>query len=310
MDAALVPGVARPRRQVAQLHHRAGCHAVQRDDRILGIGHDLVGQHRALPGIGGMRCQRALAAAPHRLGDQAGAIHGGDVAEVVADDVGIVHADIEADAAMGTGVAPGRDHDAVVPAHGDLRHQVHVAEQAGLEHGAGQPVGRVAAEIFRGGQQRAAVRGGVDHGAAGAHGQAERLLAQHRFARREHRQHHGEMRGDVGGHVEGSDAGVGDGIIQTNVDGRPAAQQALGGIGRTRGALRAGVADRDEVDRGESRRGQGGKAKNMPLPHAAASDEADRHAHAVDSSPCGTHVSGDIRHVNWWKHRSLIRCYR
>ena len=63
-------------------------------------------------------------------------------------------------------------------------------EQAGLDDGPRQAVGRVAAVVFGCGQHGIAGVGGVDHGLAGAHGNAEGLFHQRVLAGQKGRHGH------------------------------------------------------------------------------------------------------------------------
>ena len=86
--------------------------------------------------------------APHRLDDEAAAEDVRVVPHVVLDDVAVVDAHVQANGPFFLEMAPRRNGYAVAAAGRCLDHQKGVPEQAGLDDGPRQAVGRVAAVVF------------------------------------------------------------------------------------------------------------------------------------------------------------------
>ena len=95
MDAALNPRAAGSGREVGELDQHAGSGLVERDERVVaGRAHD-TGRDLLDPGHAG----RAGREHPQRLGDERRARDALEIAEVVAEDVGVVDAHVERDRA-------------------------------------------------------------------------------------------------------------------------------------------------------------------------------------------------------------------
>ena len=116
--------------------------------------------------------------APHRFDDETAAKYVRVVPHVVLDDVAVVDAHVQANGPLLLEMAPRRDGHGVAATGRRLYHQKGIPEQAGLDDGPRQAVGRVAAVVFGRGQHGIAGAGRVDHGLAGAHGNAEGLFHQ------------------------------------------------------------------------------------------------------------------------------------
>ncbi len=110
-----------------------------------------------MPGMAAVPGARDL----ERLGDEGGAEHGLELPVVIGEDVGVVHAHVERDRAGLAEVAPGADDDGVVATDVCLDHEVHLAEQAVVEHGPGKAVRTVPPVVLRHRQDRTRARGGI-----------------------------------------------------------------------------------------------------------------------------------------------------
>ena len=217
--------------------------------------------------------------APHLLVEAGLAVDRADLAQVVAQDVGVVDAGVDGDRAVLLHVAPRRDDDPVAAVDAGLEHQARRPDRAVVDQGADQPVDRVAAVVLGDRDDLAGALGRLDDPVAAAQRDGQRLLAQEVQPGLQAGEGDGVVRAGVGRdagrldlrHLAGHRRDVGE-------DARPAPQQLGGLVGQEVGVLLVQIADGDQLDVREAGPVERCDAAQVPTAHAAAADERDLEA--------------------------------
>jgi hypothetical protein len=219
---------------------------------------------------------RVVGLAAHGLDDETAAENLRVFAHIVADDIRVVHPHVQADGALFLEVAPGGDGHGIVAAGAHLDHEKRIPQQTRVEHRPRQAVGRVAAVVFGGGQDGAAAAGRVDHGAAGAHGNAQGFFDQSVFARLQSRHRHLVVHGAVRDHVHRADVGMRQNLVQVGEDQGLVPEEALHLARPELGVLASYIAYRHQVDIADAAVLQHPVGHDVAVAHAATADDAER----------------------------------
>ena len=132
--------------------------------------------------------------------------------------------------------------------------------------------------VLRGRQHRAALFGRVDDAAAGAYGDAERLLHQGVFAGRQRGGCDLVVAGAVGDDIDGGNVGMGQHSVQIGEDQGRASEQALDLARDPLGILAVDVADGHQLHIRQTGLFQGVVGDCVAMAHAAATDYTDGNA--------------------------------